>query len=417
MRRRLGFAVAAVLVALVALGSADAGAAARKRKPAPLPRATIAARIHLLGAKNVNARTGAVKKDRVVFSWYGTANFVAAIKGHVVLFDGFLRRAYNLRQVHTTLEELAATRPEYIFLGHAHFDHAIDAGQLSILSRAPIVGLPTHCTQVKQWVELQGSDPSKVRCITAMSQKAPLGTIQHRPDLLRGVPITIVRHLHTPYTALDKGAGQTSVAEPGGPEYPCPHEPQWEGFPQFPGTAQEVKNVFLNAVGVATLLVPNSDGGVILYQFRVGRLNITFNDSQGALDYHPEVVKALKSLPPTDIEIGSIAANVQHNSNCLHDVRRYWEVLHPKVFVPIHHDAQDPSQEPAAYWKPFLAEELGRMPAASRPCIDMIEDPENYLDPGALTFRTNLKPSCNPQLELRSVPPQGIPHPSYGPPG
>jgi L-ascorbate metabolism protein UlaG (beta-lactamase superfamily) len=440
----LQLVVAALLAALVALSGAHEVVAAKskpapakekskpaakkkkkkkrkkppKAQPAPLPRETIDARIKILGAKNVDAKTGAVRKDRVIFSWFGTANFVAAFNGQVVIFNAYVRRGYDLRQVDTSVDELARLKPKFIFLGHAHYDHAIDSGEIALKTGAKVVGLPSHCAQVKEWAALQGNDPSGIDCITAMDQDAPLGTTLRRDDLLDGVPVTIVRHLHTPYTPVDKGAGQTNLDSEGGPEYPCPQEPQWEGFSKFPGTAQEVKNIFLNAVGVGQLLIPNSDGGVIMYQLRVGKLTVTFNDSQGAIDFFPEVREALEALPPSDIEIGSLAANVQHNTNCLHDVRRYWEALRPKVFVPSHHDAQDPTQPVAAFYKPFLAEQAGRMPADKRPCLQMIEDPQHYLNPEVLTWDTSQPAECNPQLVLRAQPPQGNPNPNYElPPG
>lgn len=403
------------LTALLAV-SASAALARTAAPPAPLPPATIKARQHLLGKKNVNPVTGAVRKDRVILSWFGVANFIASFKGHVVLLDDFLRRGYDLRQIHTTIDELAALKPEYIFLGHGHFDHALDAGQVSAMSGAKIVGTPQHCAQVKQWASMmRGYDPKLIHCITVMDQHVPLGTTVHMNRLMKNVRITVVRHVHFPYSPADPtGLGETSLNNgKQGPEWPCPQEPQWEGFAKFPGDSETAKNLFFNIVAAGQAQVPNSDGGLLLYQFHVGRIYLTWHDTQGTLDYYPQVVNALKALPPSDIELGSIAS-YQRFTDCLHDVRLYWEALRTRIFVPMHDDPSDPSEPNAAYYKPFIADELARTPAPLRPCTDMIEDPQDYLRPDLLTFSIRKKPSCNPALRLEPQDPQT---PPISPPG
>ena len=62
----------------------------------------VKARQRFFGAANVDARTGAVRPDRVIFSWYGVTNFALAIRGHVVLLDAWVaaRRALGLHPDH-----------------------------------------------------------------------------------------------------------------------------------------------------------------------------------------------------------------------------------------------------------------------------------------------------------------------------
>jgi hypothetical protein len=57
-----------------------------------LPAATIAARQHFFGLDNVDARTGEVRDDRVIFTWTGVSGFAASFKGHVVLMDQYIAR-------------------------------------------------------------------------------------------------------------------------------------------------------------------------------------------------------------------------------------------------------------------------------------------------------------------------------------
>lgn len=384
---------------LLACAAGVAQARTTASRPAPLPRATIQARIHLLGAKNVNARTGEVRSDRVIFSWFTGANFVAAIKGHVVLFDAFARRAYDFGRLHTTVKELADLRPEYIFVGHAHTDVARDVPEIAVRSGTTVVGMPQHCDRLKGWAESDKLDPKKLRCISPMTQGAALGTTVHE-DYLKGVPLTIVRHVHVPYTVTDPtGLGDPALQDEGGADLPCPQHPVWKGFPKFPASAEQRDAGRRNLVGASEFVIPQI-GGSLLYQFKVGRLNVTWADTDGPLDHYPEVVKALRALPRSDIEIGSLVS-VQTYTQCLHDVRLYWEALRAKVFVPMHTDLANPSEPDAAFYKPYLADEAARTPAALRPCIHMIEDPQHYLNPGVLTWRTNVPADCDPKLELQ----------------
>jgi L-ascorbate metabolism protein UlaG (beta-lactamase superfamily) len=390
----------------------------KKKKPpaaqaAPLPQKTIDARIKLLGAQNVNPKTGVVRSDKIIFSWYGISNFVASFRGQVVILDSFLRRGYDLGQLDTSLEELAAVKPAYIFIGHSHYDHAIDAGELAVLSGAPLVGTKTHCEQIKHWSGMLGVDVTKIGCVEAMPDDAPVASSVRRTDLLKKVPVTVLRHQHFPYSPAEPtGLGQTNLTEEEGPEYPCPQEPQWEGFAKFPSDTQDLRNIIVNGVGLGSALIPNEGGQSLLYQFKVGNLNITWHDTQGTLDYYPEVREAMLALPRSDIELGSIAS-LQRATNCLHDVRMYWEALRTKVFVPTHHDVSDPTEANAAFYKPFLADGAGRIPEDQRPCIHMIEDPQHYLNPDALTWDEKSPATCSPAMTLHPEPPQPTPSPNY----
>jgi L-ascorbate metabolism protein UlaG (beta-lactamase superfamily) len=401
-----------VLLALGLLGwAAGSAAASAKRGPAPLPRATIKARIHLLGAKNVNARTGAVRKDRVIFSWFTGANFVAAIKGHVVLLDAFARRAYDLGRLHTTVTELAALKPEYIFVGHAHTDVSRDVPEIAERSGTTVIGMPEHCDRLRGWAKSDGWDPDKLKCISPMTQGAALGTTVHK-YYLKDVPLTIVRHVHVPYTVTQPtGLGDTALQDEGGADLPCPQEPRWKGFPRSPDTAEQRQASMRNFVGADEFVIPQI-GGSLLYQFHVGKLNVTWADTDGPLDHYPEVVKALRALPPSDIEIGSLVS-VNTYSDCLHDVRLYWEALRARVFVPMHHDLANPSEPDSGFYKPYLADEAARTPAPIRPCLHYIEDPQHYLNPDVLTWKTNAPAHCDPKLELPAQRLSAPPHPEF----
>ena len=91
--------------ATAALAGSAGGAPAQDADPVPRLRgraATVTARRRVFGAANVDARTGAVRRDRVILSWFGVTNFAMAIRGHVVLLDAWVARgrAFGLRPHH-----------------------------------------------------------------------------------------------------------------------------------------------------------------------------------------------------------------------------------------------------------------------------------------------------------------------------
>ena len=126
---------AAVVLGAAALASpavsdaAHPSAAAGASQAAP-PSAsdTVAAREHFFGAENVGA-DGRVRPDRVIVSWFSVASLAMAIDGHVVLLDTYIHKGEDRpNYVPTTTDEVAALKPEVIFVGHGHFDHANTGG-------------------------------------------------------------------------------------------------------------------------------------------------------------------------------------------------------------------------------------------------------------------------------------------------
>ena len=47
----------------------------------------VAARQKFFGIENVDANTGAVKKDKVIFSWLSNTTFLVSIQGRIVMLD------------------------------------------------------------------------------------------------------------------------------------------------------------------------------------------------------------------------------------------------------------------------------------------------------------------------------------------
>lgn len=322
----------------------------------------VAARQKFFGKANVDPRTGAVRKDRVILSWFSVGSYAASFNGHVVLLDAWVARGSHSNYVPTSSEEVAMLEPEYIFIGHGDFDHAADAAEIAALSGAVIVGSPEHCDSIRSQVE------TEIGCENIVPEAAPPGFVVNDLDLIPGVEMSAVVHLH-------------SSVEP--PQFdpthlPCP--PIWNALntADHPPSPDDMQHL-------ATHL-PDARGANILYQFRVGNFSLAHHDTVGKIDDNPLVVKALEGLPQTDIDFGAVLAFGQA-TNCLRSLGLYLKALQPTVYAATHHDnftyliganAKD--------LEPYVRAELDQLPAKIRPELLYTYDPTDYLNPKPFTF-------------------------------
>ncbi|WP_280446863.1 MBL fold metallo-hydrolase [Nocardia brasiliensis] len=323
---------------------------------------TVAARQRFFGADTVDAATGAVRADRVVLAWVGCTTYALAMGGSVFLLDAWVPRLTNPGYVPATPQDLADLAPEAIFIGHGHFDHAGDAGQIAQACGAVVYGTADHGVSIRAQV----SDPGFETIALGGAESLP----GERHDFTVGaVQVTAIRHLHSAPTAPEQPGGSA-------PFFPIP---DLCALVQHPPTA----------AGVLQNMPRSSDeeGGSLFYQFRVPGFALVWHDSTGPLTEHaPHVYDLFASLPPTDLHIGAIQGFNQFN-NGLRDPRRYIEALAPRVFVPAHHDNWLPGVTAgAATYDPPLLAELARIPAAARPELRSLHDPADYIRPELLTF-------------------------------
>ncbi|WP_280501221.1 MBL fold metallo-hydrolase [Nocardia farcinica] len=323
----------------------------------------IAARTRFFGAANVDPKTGAVRGDKVILSWFGCASFAAALGGTVVLLDAWVPRGAHSGYVPTTVAEVGDLRPEAIFLGHGHFDHAGDAGALTRASGAVLFGTAEHCAQAQSHVP-----ESPLRTVAlGDATSAPGETCHHS---VGPVEVTAVRHVHSGPKPPDRsGAGSA-------PFFPVP----------------DIRDSIANPPELCDLIalgsaLPDQEGGSLLYQFRVGGFTLTWNDSAGPLtEAAPQVYDVLRALPASDVHVGAIQGFNQP-LNGLRDVRQYIEATRPGVFVPSHHDNWLPGfTARGETYRATLEGELERLPADQRPELRFLSDPGDYIRPEALTF-------------------------------
>ena len=330
----------------------------------PSSRETIAARQRFFGKQNVNAKTGAVRSDRVIMSWFSVANYAASFNGHVVLVDAWIARGSHSGYVPTSVDELVALRPEYIFIGHGDFDHAADAAEVASLSGATIVGTPEHCASIRDQAE-----DDKLPCVEVAPEGAAAGFVKEL-RLIPGVQITSVTHVHSSFERPEYADGG---------RLPCVHVWPAEDSLDHPPTPDDFMHLLRH--------LPDARGGNVLYQFRIDDFALAWHDTTGKIQEDaPQVVDILRSLPQTDVHFGAILAFGQV-TNCFRSLGAYIEALSPKVFAATHHDnftyflganAED--------LEPLVREELSRIPRKERPKLLYTYDPDDYLNPKPFTF-------------------------------
>ncbi len=328
--------------------------------PAPAPgdlAATIAERSRFFGAENVDQRTGALPRDEVHLTWVSVSTFAAALDGHVVLFDAYIHKGEEERAyVPATTKDLIALHPEAILLGHGHYDHGQLAGPIAAATGATIVGTQGHCDQAS-------ADAGKqLPCVVAFAEDAPFGT-RKEISVLPGVCTTAVLHVH-------------SAAEP----------PDLERDPTNPAVGTPDPSVILeHPPGPGTtVFAPGDEHGTVLYQLRIGHFALTMHDSSGPLkEEAPEVFPVLRSLHPTDVQVGALVS-FNNPTNGLRDAAMYVDALQPKVFVPNHHDFIGGEYGGADEYEPQLERELASYDV--HPELRFLYDPYDYVRPGLLRF-------------------------------
>lgn len=327
----------------------------------PVPFATLAARQKFFGAENVDPRTGAVPRGEVHLSWVTVTTFAAALDGHVVLFDTYIHKGEDEENyVPATVQDLVDLQPEYIILGHGHFDHAAGAGEIAGQTGAVIVGTEQHCNE---HIVARGLSPDQY-CRIVYGAGDPFGKTAE-VKLWDGICTTTVLHPHSQEQLPDPGHPvQYNVILP----VPDPNSP----LIHPPGPTM-----------IDGLTASGDEGGVIVYQFRIGNFSMVYHDSSGPLpEVAPQVYDALQALPPTDVQVGAIIGFNQV-TNGMRDPGMYAAAINAKVFIPTHHDfifEYGSSQTLQA----ALRQEFEFYGA--NPELRFIQDPYDYVRPNLLRF-------------------------------
>src|SRR4029077_6609959 len=118
----------AILASLAAVGAISASAPVWGAADP----AMIAARQKIFGIENVDATSGEVRKDKVVFSWLGHIAGAVSFEGRVILLDTFVARIeVTPGRTPYVIKDLVDLDAEAAFISHGHGDHADNAAFLA----------------------------------------------------------------------------------------------------------------------------------------------------------------------------------------------------------------------------------------------------------------------------------------------
>lgn len=374
--------------------------------------AVVAARQKVFGVENVDAETGKLPRDKVIFSWLSNSSFAASIQGRVVFLDTFVTRLeVQPGRTPFVIKDMVDLKPEAILLGHGHSDHADNAAYIAAKTGARIYATEETCGVMQADFERMRADPNiqrdgvarfdrhaSVKCTSVTSRGSTPGTQVLRLSVLEPNACVIAfRHLH-------------SVAVPPDPSFPPtpvkiivdPRDATL--FP--PGTPLEPSNPPLT--GQLDLTTAGNPGGAesLFYDFILrdgSHFTFAWQNSAGALkegkgngwNGTPEdgerIIKILKALPPTDVHMGT-ASSGNFDNNGLRDLIMYQDALKPKIYIPNHLTSGTATREASSMsvYAGYLKQlELMGMPKSEWPDIRWLIDPTDYLKP--IVFDTNDK--------------------------
>src|SRR6267143_5661439 len=129
--------------------------------------ALVKARQKFFGIENVDEK-GRIDRDKVIFSWATNTTYVVSVLGRVILLDSYINRPelptapLGKRRTPILPQDFVDVRPEAIFLGHGHGDHADNAAFVAKWTGATIYASPETCDVMQQDVTRMFNDPNKV---------------------------------------------------------------------------------------------------------------------------------------------------------------------------------------------------------------------------------------------------------------
>ena len=120
----------------------------------------IAARQKIFGIENVDANTGAVRKDKIVFSWLGHISGAVSFMGRVIMMDTYVPRLeVTPGRTPYVIQDLVDLKPEAAFISHGHGDHADNAAFIAAKTGAKLYMSPEACGTAQIALARMKADP------------------------------------------------------------------------------------------------------------------------------------------------------------------------------------------------------------------------------------------------------------------
>ncbi len=348
----------------------------------------IKARQLVFGIENVNARTGDVDRENVIFSWLTNATLAVSIRGRIVLLDTYVHRAETVPgRTPFVVEDLVSLKPEALFLGHGHFDHADNAAFLSGKLGIPIFASAETCidmqTDARNLFNAGTIVAPHVECHDVTSTGSEPGAEVVRIRALEPVAsIRAFRHLHSGTSYPELGFPITpvnNVADSRDPDMYPPGTPH--SYPAARGTGGPVSIYY-------QFVLRGENSFTFVWHNTTGDLQNGCTIDRGVPNcwgarVAKQVEAQIRALPPTDLEFGSMVS-LGYRVNGMRDPIQYGAALHPKVYIPIHQtNAALPTS--SLYFKIAYLKQLDQMKPAltplERPEARWMVDPDDYLKP------------------------------------
>lgn len=303
--------------------------------------------------------------------WYGVSSFIVAAGGHLFLLDAWEVVGVHKGYVPISRDDLVALKPEAIFIGHGHFDHAADAGYIASRTGAALIAGDSVCDQART-VAADNPEAIDFRCLRlGLDVDNPAGHVFSTRVFADMADVQIIKHTHS--------AADPASLTMGG--MPLVYTPEILPFLLNLNTDLGETLKFLQSLpddgGVG-----QPEGGTWAYHFRVGNFSLLWNDSTGSMaagEPSAEATSAaLAGLPDcVDVHLGAIVGFGMVTS-AYRDALAYVAASQPKLFIPNHHDAWFPViGGGASAYETQWTQALMSLP--NPPRQDYLRDPDDYL--------------------------------------
>jgi L-ascorbate metabolism protein UlaG (beta-lactamase superfamily) len=374
----------------------------------------VTARQKIFGIENVDANTGAVKKDRVIFSWLTNTSYAVSVLGRVIMLDSYVTRL-ELTPGRTpfVIQDLVDLKPEAILLGHGHFDHADNGAYIAKMTGATIYASPETCDAMQADIARMFADPNAINggakiipdgnpvpCMPIVSRGSTPGTEITRLNFLEPLVCLIgFKHMHSNAVSPDPAYppfvfnvtqdSRDAQMYPRGTTLTPPTNPA----SRVPGQ-----------INTATSGSGGPGGPIAMFYEFVLRTpnNFTFawHNSTGALKeglapdgaWGPAIGQSVFNLfaaiPYVDLELGSASsANTANNGH--RDIVMYQQYLQPKVFIPGHmttgtNGVGESSTQELYFMYRNAQQNIATVQTVYMPEVRWLVDPTDYIRP--MTF-------------------------------
>lgn len=319
--------------------------------------AMIAARQKIFGLENVDATTGALKKDKVIFSWLGHNTGAVSLLGRVIMMDAYIARLeVTPGRTPFVIKDIVDMKPEAIFGSHGHGDHADNAAFIAAKAGTKLYMSPEACGTAQTALARMKNDPfmqadpwfaipqnTTISCTgTTTAGSVPATEVVRVTQLDPLVCIVGYRALHSTSVPTDPDWGFRPVVD-----QPDPNDEKWfpRGVPLTPSNPRQA--------GQQDIRQGAGPGGVDqinwVFATRSGyNFTIQFNSSLGALkegigsnyrgtpaDGQRLMDLAGKMLPATDLLFTTLdSGNIDNNA--FRDHVMWAEAIRPKVLTGGH---------------------------------------------------------------------------------